>query len=43
MEQIARPEVRSMPCDQLALAAVRAQLAKPARAYPAGASPFSLN
>jgi hypothetical protein len=43
MEQIARPEVRALPSDQLVLAAVRAQLAKPVRAFPAGASPFSLN
>jgi hypothetical protein len=43
MEQIARPEVRAMPCDQLVLAAVRAQLARPARALPAGVSPFILN
>jgi hypothetical protein len=43
MEQIARPEVRAVPCDKLVLAAVRAQLAKPVRAFPAGASPFSLN
>jgi hypothetical protein len=43
MEQIARPEVRAMPCDELVLAAVRAQLAKPARTHPTGASPFRLH
>jgi len=42
MEQIARPEVRKLPCDQLVLAAVRAQLARPPRAHPPGASTFSL-
>ena len=40
MEQIARPEVRARPCDQLMLAAARAQLAKPIRIFPEGASPF---
>ena len=47
MEQIGRPEVRARPCDKLVLAAVRAQLArpvvKPVRAFPPGASPFSLH
>jgi hypothetical protein len=43
MEQIARPEVRAMPCDPLVLAAVRAQLARPVRAFAAGATPFSVN
>src|SRR3974390_2935331 len=42
MEQIARPEVRKLPCDHLVLAAVRAQLASPPRAHPPGASTFSL-
>jgi hypothetical protein len=42
MEQIARPEVRKLPCDHRVLAAVRAQLASPPRAYPPGASTFSL-
>jgi len=43
MEHIARPEVRTLPCDKLVLAATRAQLAKPVRPYSAGASPFRLN
>jgi hypothetical protein len=42
MEKIARPEVRALPNDQLLLAAVRAQLARPASSYPYGASAFSL-
>jgi hypothetical protein len=44
MEQIARPEVRSLPNDQALLAAVRAQLTRPASypcSYPCGASAFS--
>jgi hypothetical protein len=41
MEKIARPEVRALPNDQLLLAAVRAQLARPAPSYPRGASAFS--
>jgi hypothetical protein len=41
MEKIARPEVRALPNDQLLLAAVRAQLARPAPSYPGGASAFS--
>jgi hypothetical protein len=40
MEKIARPEVRALPNDQLSLAAVRAQLARPAPSYPY-ASAFS--
>jgi hypothetical protein len=35
--------VRALPCDQLVLTAVRAQLARPVRAFPAGATPFTLN
>jgi hypothetical protein len=42
MEKIARPEVRARPNDQLLLAAVRAQLARPAASYPYGASTFNL-
>jgi hypothetical protein len=42
MEKIARPDVRALPNDQLPLAAVRAQLARPASSYPYGASAFSL-
>jgi hypothetical protein len=43
MEQIARPEVRTLPCDPRLLAAVRAQLAKPVRALARGSSSFSLH
>jgi len=43
MEQVSRPEWRAIPCDRLELAAVRAQLARPAAAaYPTYASHFSL-
>jgi hypothetical protein len=42
MEKVSRPEWRAIPCDQMELAAVRAQLARPAVAYPAYASHFSL-
>jgi hypothetical protein len=42
MEQVSRPERRAIPCDRLELAAVRAQLARPAAAYPAYGSRFSL-
>jgi hypothetical protein len=42
MEQASRPEFRAMPCDQTILAAVGAQLARPASPYPYGASEFSL-
>jgi hypothetical protein len=42
MEKISRPEFRSLPCDRSALAAVSAQLARPASAYPHYASHFSL-
>ena len=41
MEEVSRPELRSLPCDPFLLAAVSAQLARPA--YPHGViSPFSL-
>jgi hypothetical protein len=33
MDKLSRPELRAVPCDQLVLAAVRAQLARPASAY----------
>jgi hypothetical protein len=33
MEKFSRPEFRAIPCDRLALAAVRAHLARPASAY----------
>jgi hypothetical protein len=42
MEKAARPELRSMPCDRETLAAVSAQLARPASAYTQSASPYSL-
>jgi hypothetical protein len=42
MEKVARPECRAVPCDRLVLAAVRAQLARPASAYAAYGSHFSL-
>jgi hypothetical protein len=41
MENIARPEVRALPTNRLVLAAVRAQLARPASSYPSGGSAFS--
>jgi len=42
MEEVSRPEFRAMPCDRLVLAAVSAQLARPASPYPYCASQFSL-
>jgi hypothetical protein len=42
MEKFSRPEWRAVPCDRLELAAMRAQLARPAAAYTAYASHFSL-
>ncbi len=42
MEKFSRPEWRAVPCDDVELAAVRAQLALPAAAYIAYASRFSL-
>jgi len=42
MEKFSRPEWRARPCDRLELAAVRAQLARPAAPYPPYASRFSL-
>ena len=42
MEKFSRPEWRALPCSRLELAAVRAQLARPAAAYPAYGSRFSL-
>jgi hypothetical protein len=42
MEKISRPEFRSVPCDRAVLATVRAQLARPASAYPNYPSHFSL-
>jgi hypothetical protein len=43
MESASRPELRSVPCDRLVLAAVRAQLARPAAPYAhLGSHHFSL-
>ena len=42
MEQVSRPESRAMPCDGHVLAALRAQLARPATAGTAYASGYSL-
>ena len=42
MEQISRPERRAAPCDPQLLAAVRAQLARPALAGSPYASRYSL-
>jgi len=42
MEEISRPEVRAMPCGVSLLAAVKAQLARPASSRIRYASDFSL-
>jgi hypothetical protein len=42
MEAISRPELRAVPCDKQVLAAVRAQLARPALARPSYALPYGL-
>ena len=42
MEKFSRPEWRAIPCDPTELASVRDQLARPAAAYFAYASRFSL-
>ena len=42
MEAISRPELRAVPCDKQVLAAVRAQLARPALARAPYASAYSL-
>jgi hypothetical protein len=41
MEQAASPDIRAVPCDRSALAAVRLQLEQPPLAYMPGASRFS--
>ena len=41
-EEISRPEVRAVPCDTHVLAALRAQLARPASACVPYASAYSL-
>ena len=42
MEEISRPERRAVPCDAQVLAALRAQLARPASAPTAYGSAYSL-
>jgi hypothetical protein len=42
MERVSRPEFRAVPCEPWVLAAVRAQLARPASSYVHGASQFGL-
>ena len=42
MEKVSRPEWRAIPCDRMEIDALRAQLARPAAAYPAYLSHFSL-
>jgi hypothetical protein len=42
MEEVSRPEIRAMPCDQTILVALAAQLARPASPYPYRGSDFSL-
>jgi hypothetical protein len=41
-EEISRPEMRAVPCDRQALAALRAQLMRPAAVGLPYASPYSL-
>jgi hypothetical protein len=41
MEEVSRPETRAVPCDRLVLAAVEAQLARPA-SYPNCGSAFNV-
>ena len=42
MEEAARPEIRSMPCNREVLAAVNAQLGRPASPYIQSPSHYSL-
>jgi hypothetical protein len=42
MEEISRPELRAVPCDEQLLAALRAQLSRPALAHTPYASAYSL-
>ena len=42
MEEISRPEMRAVPCDNSVLAALRAQLARPASAQMPYATGYSL-
>jgi hypothetical protein len=41
MEETSRPEIRNTPCDKHVLAAVKAQLSRPAVAHPHYGSAFS--
>jgi hypothetical protein len=42
MEEVSRPELRSQPCERSVVAAVRAQLSRPAAPYAHKGSGFSL-
>jgi len=42
IEEVSRPELRAVPCDPLVLAALRAQLARPASGFGYYASTYSL-
>jgi hypothetical protein len=42
MEEVSRPELRSLPCDAPLLAALRAQLSHPASPYAHHGSRFGL-
>lgn len=42
MEEVSRPELRSQPCERSVVAAVRAQLSRPAASYAHQGSGFSL-
>jgi hypothetical protein len=42
IEEVSRPEIRAVPCDPFVLAALRAQLARPAARLAHGGSVFSL-
>src|SRR3954447_23884923 len=42
MEEISRPELRAVPCDGRVLAALRAQLARPASQHKSYATSYSL-
>lgn len=41
-EEVSRPEMQAVPCDSHVLAALRAQLARPASVYGPYASPYGL-
>jgi len=42
MEEVSRPELRAVPCDPFVVAALRAQLARPASTFGYYASAYSL-